>query len=225
MNDEKKVSLKAPETETELLQRAQALAGKTLASIAQTYQSRIPPNLRQEKGWVGQLLEIALGATAGAKAKPDFELIDVELKTIPLNNKHLPKESTFVCTVPQRPALTWHESHVWQKLKRVLWLPVEADNTISLARRRIGSPILWSPNPQQETILEQDWHELCEMLTVGQYDQLTAKHGTYLHCRPKAAHSRILRKDINQQGETQLIVPRGFYLRTSFTTEILQSLL
>ncbi len=217
--------IKAPETETELLQRAQTLAGETLASIAQICKSRIPPDLRQEKGWVGQLLETALGATAGAKAKPDFELIDVELKTIPINIKQLPKESTFVCTVPQRPALTWHESHVWQKLKRVLWLPVEADNKIPLTKRRIGTPILWSPNPQQEAILQQDWHELCEMLILGQYDQLTAKQGTYLHCRPKAAHSRILRKDINQQGETQLIVPRGFYLRTSLTAEVLQNLM
>ena len=214
-----------PQTEAELLQRAQALAGQTLATLANTCQLTMPPNLRQEKGWVGQLLEKVLGATAGAKAKPDFELIDVELKTIPINTKHLPKESTFVCTVPQRPALTWHESHVWQKLKRVLWLPVEADNTIPLAARRIGSPILWSPTAKQELILQQDWQELCEMLTLGQYDQLTAKHGTYLHCRPKAAHSRVLRQDINQQGEAQMIVPRGFYLRTSFTTEILRDLL
>ena len=217
-------SIIAPQTEAELLQRAHALAGKTLASLAQTYQIIMPSNLKQQKGWVGQLLEKALGATAGAKAKPDFELIDIELKTIPINAKHLPKESTFICTVPQRPALTWHKSHVWQKLKRILWIPIEADNIIPLAKRHIGTPILWSPNSQQEMILQQDWQELCEMLALGQYDQLTAKHGTYLHCRPKAAHSRILKQDINQQGETQMIVPRGFYLRTCLTTEILQSL-
>jgi len=218
----KGVTTPPPQTEAELLQRAHHLAGISLNEIAQQCNLAIPQSLQFKKGWVGQLLEQILGATAHSKAKPDFELIDVELKTLPLNHKLLPKESTFVCTVPQQMALNWRNSQVWKKLKRVLWIPVEASKTIPIAERRIGTPILWSPGEKQETILQQDWQELCEMLTLGQYAQLTARHGTYLQCRPKAAHSQILKNKIDQQGQSHFIVPRGFYLRTSFTTQVLQ---
>lgn len=217
-----KTYISPPQTETELMQRAINLAGASVGELAHDLNITIPKNLRSEKGWVGQLLECVLGATAGSKAKPDFEFIDVELKTIPLNDKRQPKESTFVCTVPQQFALTWRESHVWQKLKRVLWVPIKTEKMLPLAQRHIGHPILWSPNAKQEMILCQDWQELSEMLSLGQYEQLTAKHGTFLQCRPKAAHSRILKKDIDQEGNLQFIVPRGFYLRTCFTHDIIR---
>lgn len=217
-----KIHVPPPQTETELMQRATNIAGAFLGELAQDLNITVPKDLLNEKGWVGQLLELALGATAGNKAKPDFEFISVELKTIPLNEQGRPKESTFVCKVPQRFALTWHESHVWQKLKRVLWVPIEASKMLPLTQRRIAHPVLWSPNTKQERILCQDWEELSEMLSLGQYEQLSAKHGRFLQCRPKAAHSRILKKDIDQQGRPQFIVPRGFYLRTCFTHDIIQ---
>ena len=213
-----------PKTETELLQRANKLAGCCLGEIAQQLQLAIPDDLTHQKGWVGILLEKSLGATANSKAEPDFQLISVELKTLPLNHKLLAKESTFVCTVPQRITLTWRNSQVWQKLKRILWIPVEATKNIPIRKRRIGHPILWTPNQAQEAILRQDWHELTEMLSLGQHAQLTAKQGTYLQCRPKAAHSRIVRNEINQQGKPHFIIPRGFYLRTCLTNEILHGL-
>ena len=217
-----KTHLPPPQTETELIQRATNIAGASLGELAQDLNMKVPKDLLIEKGWIGQLLELALGAIAGNKAKPDFEFINVELKTIPLNEQRRPKESTFVCTVPQRFALTWRESQVWQKLKRVLWVPIETKKMLPLAKRRIAHPVLWSPNAKQERILCQDWEELSEMLSLGQYEQLTAKHGSFLQCRPKAAHSRILKKDIDQQGRAQFIVPRGFYLRTCFTHDIIQ---
>jgi len=211
-----------PQSETQLMQRANDIAGASLGELAKDLDIVIPKKLHNEKGWIGRLLELVLGATAGNKAKPDFESIGVELKTIPLNDKRRPKESTFVCTVPQQFALTWHQSQVWKKLKRVLWIPIEAKKMLPLAQRRIAHPVLWSPNAKQEKILCQDWEEISEMLSLGQYAHLTAKHGTFLQCRPKAAHSRIVRKDVNQQGKLQFIVPRGFYLRTCFTGEIIQ---
>lgn len=211
----------APQTETELLQQADTLAGQTVAKIAQQLNIVVPRDLRQHKGWLGQCLELALGATAKSKAVPDFETINVELKTIPLNNQHLPKESTFVCTATPPFATRWQQSLVWKKLQRVLWLPVEADPTIPLAERRIGQAILWSPSTEQAKQLQEDWQELTELLTLGHYADLTAKHGEYLQCRPKAANSSITRNDFDEYGQQTEIVPRGFYLRTCFTQQVL----
>jgi DNA mismatch repair protein MutH len=167
------------------------------------------------------LLEHALGATAASRPEPDFAQLGIELKTLPLNAQWQPKESTFVCTAKLPGEANWHESNVYQKLKKVLWIPVEADPNLALSQRRIGKPILWQPTAAQEKILQQDWEELMEMLTLGAYQQLTAKIGTYLQLRPKAANSRVLRAMLNTDSEPLLIVPRGFYLRTCFTKQIL----
>jgi DNA mismatch repair protein MutH len=213
--------MQPPRTEQELLQRANNLAGKKFADLSKELNKKIPDNLLIKKGWLGQLLELALGATAASKPEPDFKELGIELKTLPINGQHQPKESTFVCSASLPCAPEWHQSDVWQKLKCILWIPVEADPNILFAERRIGTPILWRPTTTQEKILKQDWEELTEMLALGDYQNLTARVGTYLQMRPKAANSSVLRKAINCEGEKQLIVPRGFYLRTNFTKQIL----
>ena len=211
----------APKSITELLDCANAVAGLTLVELAQRFNLATPHNLSIKKGWAGQLLELALGATAGSKAEPDFQHLNIELKTLPLTADHHAKESTFVCSVTKNMGARFEESVVYQKLQRVLWIPIEADPAIPFTSRRIGAPILWSPTAEQYIILAQDWCELTEMLTLGYYDNISAKFGTYLQLRPKAAHSRILRNHINLEGQLQKIIPRGFYLRTILTNQIL----
>ena len=75
----------SPSTIDELLDRAEALAGLTLGELAQSENIRVPNDFKREKGWSGQLLELALGAEAGSKAQQDFANIGVELKTIPID--------------------------------------------------------------------------------------------------------------------------------------------
>ncbi|MCK5498576.1 MAG: DNA mismatch repair endonuclease MutH, partial [Gammaproteobacteria bacterium] len=164
----------------------------------------------------------SLGATASSLPEPDFQHIGVELKTLPLNKNGTPKESTYVCAINlTRIESQWEESLVKRKLSRVLWLPIEADPDIPLAARRIGSAILWSPDEEQEATLRRDWEELMDMIATGELEQITAHQGQYLQVRPKAANTKALRNGINDEGEEILTLPRGFYLRTSFTRQIL----
>ena len=218
------LKLTPPKTEAELLSRCYLLSGMTFAVLAQRYHQTLPPSLIQAKGLIGQLLEIALGASAGNQPKPDFPNLGIELKTIPIDAHGHPRETTYVCTAPinlKAEIESWEHSRVRNKLARVLWVPVEADPAIPLPDRRIGNAQLWSPDLETETTLGQDWLELTHMLHLGQTNNLSAKIGTYLHIRPKAAHSRILNPGINEHGEEILINPRGFYLRTSLTQKIL----
>lgn len=181
-----------------------------------------PEDLKRHKGWVGQLLEQALGASAGSLSEPDFQAIGVELKTVPLNRLGQPRESTYVCTVPlQRVGETWEASWVRNKLRRVLWLPIEAEPDIPLERRRVGQAVLWSPSPEQERILRRDWEELMEMVSLGKIEKITAKQGVYLQIRPKAADSHVQTQAIGSTGESISTTPRGFYLRTRLTAEIM----
>ena len=76
---------KLPTSEAELLANANWLAGFRLGEIAEILQIPVPKDLKRDKGWVGQLIETALGANAGSKAEQDFVHLGIELKTIPIN--------------------------------------------------------------------------------------------------------------------------------------------
>lgn len=214
-------SVSPPACEAELMRRCQQIAGKTVGQLAQQCQLTVPADLRRHKGWLGNLLECVLGADAGNQAEPDFVDLGIELKTIPLNSRGEPKESTYVCTVSPRAAAETHWQNCWlrRKLSKVLWLPIEAENSIPLEERYVGQAILWQPSDQQETVLQQDWEELMEIMIAE--GAVTAKLGRYLQIRPKAAHSRITNRQIGHDGEVELHHPCGFYLRTSFTQQIL----
>ena len=146
----------------------------------------------------------------------------VELKTLPLNRTGSPKESTFVCAINlTNLGSQWENSLVKRKLSRVLWLPIEADPGIPLATRRVGSAFFWSPDKDQKSVLRRDWQELIDMVSMGELEQITAHHGQYLQILPKASNSKSLCKGINSEGEEILTLPRGFYLRTILTKQIL----
>ncbi len=213
-----------PRSEQELIERAMDIAGVTFAELADEAGMPVPPDLRRDKGWVGQLLEWHLGATAGSKPQQDFEQLGIELKTIPISYSGKPLETTFVCVAPLMGVhgLRWENSHVRNKLSRILWIPVEGEREIPLAERRVGSPLIWSPTAAEELQLKTDWEELMELIVIGQVEQITARHGEVLQLRPKAANSRVLTEAYGASGKPIKTLPRGFYLRTQFTAKILE---
>ncbi|WP_439286896.1 DNA mismatch repair endonuclease MutH [Lonepinella sp. BR2357] len=221
----KKIS--SPLTEQALLQRANAIAGLTFSELAEELGISVPADLKRDKGWVGQLIETALGAKAGSKPEQDFAHLGIELKTIPINAQGYPLETTFVSLAPlvQNSGVDWQHSHVKHKLSKVLWIPVQGERSIPLAERYIGQPILWQPNPQQEQRLRQDWEELMEYIVLGHVEKINATLGEVLQLRPKGANSRALTKGIGKHGELIDTLPLGFYLRKAFTAEILQNFL
>ncbi|GMQ47548.1 DNA mismatch repair endonuclease MutH [Vibrio sp. 10N] len=215
----------APKSESELLERARQIAGMTFGELAKQANMRVPDNLKRDKGWVGQLLEWHLGATAGSRPVQDFPELGVELKSIPIGYNGKPLESTFVCVAPLTgiTGLTWETSHIRNKLSRVLWLPVEGEREIPVAERRVGSPLIWSPSQQEETQLKNDWEELMDLIALGDVNQITARSGEVLQIRPKAANSRAKTEAYGTKGQPIKTLPRGFYLRASFTGYILET--
>lgn len=217
------MTISPPQSELELLDRAESLTGFTLGELAQQLHIKVPEDLKRDKGWVGQLIEAHLGATAGSRPEQDFAHLGIELKTIPLSHQGTPLESTFVCVAPLTGihGLLWEESHVRQKLSKVLWVPVEGEREIPLKDRHVGMPILWTPNHEQQHQLQEDWEELMEMIALGRINDINAKHGEVMQIRPKAANSRALTDAYGVSGKSIKTLPRGFYLRTSFTKKIL----
>lgn len=213
----------SPESETQLLTQAQQLAGYTLGELAQLAGLPVPHDLKRDKGWTGILLELWLGASAGSKPEQDFAALGVELKTIPIDSAGRPLETTFVCVAPLtgNTGVVWETSHVRHKLRRVLWVPIEGSRDIPVAERRVGSPLLWSPNEEEDTQLRMDWEELMDLIVLGQVERITARHGEVLQLRPKAANSKALTEAVGAHGEPILTLPRGFYLKKNFTAALL----
>lgn len=214
----------SPATEQQLLESAQALAGVSLGELASRAGVRVPANLKREKGWVGQLLEWHLGATAGSKPEQDFPELGIELKTLPIDQQGRPLETTFVCVAPLlgTAGIAWEQSNVRNKLSRVLWVPVEAERSLPLPARRVAMPFIWSPSEQEEYLLRQDWEEIMELISLGKIESITARQGQVLQLRPKAANGQVLTLAIGAHGQQILTRPRGFYLRSSFTHQLVR---
>jgi len=214
----------APASEAELGERARAIAGRTLGALACELGWPVPAHVGRAKGWVGELVEAALGASAASRPGPDFAHLGVELKTVPVDRTGRPRESTYVCSVPlhESSGIDWACSPVRRKLERVLWVPVEAEPSLPLGERRVGSALLWSPSADEDAALKSDWDELMDMVCFGRLHRITAHHGQYLQIRPKAADSRARRQATGEDGAREPTLPRGFYLRASFTRAILR---
>ena len=200
----------------------ESLHGRTLGWIAERVAVSVPPDLRRDKGWIGTLLEAALGATGGSAAQRDFPDLGIELKTIPMTDDGRPRESTFVCTAPlgQELLVEWDQSWLRAKLARVLWVPILGSG--APGERVVGSGVLWSPTAAQEAQLQADWEELSDLLGLGHFDALDARWGDALQVRPKAANSHARTWALNADAQWVQVNPRGFYLRKSFTEGVLR---
>lgn len=213
----------APRDIPELMMRVNAIAGLTLGEIATQYAFKTPENLLREKGWIGQLIEYVLGATAASKPEPDFPHLGVELKTLPISYTGKPLETTYVSITPltNLHGVTWQNSVVKKKLSHVLWLPILSERDLAPTDRIIGSGFLWQPSQQEEALLKKDWEELTEMIALGNIEQLNGHFGQVLQLRPKAANSKALTQAIGPNGSEIMTLPRGYYLKTEFTRQIL----
>lgn len=212
-----------PKNETELLTRAQNLAGMSLGEIAAAINVEVPKDLKREKGWIGLLLEQVLGASAGSRPEPDFPHLGIELKSLPINAHGKPLETTFVCVAPLTGLVgaQWQTSHIRNKLARVLWIPVISERSIAIADRMVGTAFIWSPSPEEEQLLALDWQELTDMIVLGNVENIHGKHGQVLQLRPKAANSSVKTQAFNRHGQPFMTLPRGFYLKTAFTQALL----
>jgi DNA mismatch repair protein MutH len=215
-----------------LLRAARALAGYTLAELASAVCQGMPAEPLRDKGFIGRIAERALGlhlhSVSPLRAASDFAALGIELKTLPVTQQQTPRESTFVCYVPlnQLTELPWEQSRVAAKLSRVLFLPVEAGCVErKFAERRFGRAFLWSPSAEQTALLRADYEELARRVQEGHAEALNARVGQVMQLRPKAAHGRVRVRVTDGDGVPWRLQPRGFYLRATFTKQLVHAAL
>ena len=94
---------------------------------------------------------------------------------------------------------------------------------ILLEQRIIGSGFLWQPSHYEEALLRRDWEQQIEMIALGEIEKINGKLGQVLQIRPKAANAKALTDAIGPNGKIIQTLPRGFYLKTNFTADILKA--
>jgi DNA mismatch repair protein MutH len=210
----------APQTLRELEVRAEALAGCAIADLALGLRAALPEEPRRAKGFVGSLVEAALGADPTAGERPDFLALGVELKTVPIRASGQPAESTFCCSIAMASAdlEEWETSRLRRRLMRVLFVPVEAASVRQLPDRRFGAPRLWTPSCTELDLIRADWEDLMGAVGAGRVP--SAHEGQVLQIRPKAASAAERTLAAGNDGMA-LALPLGFYLRARFTAGVL----
>jgi DNA mismatch repair protein MutH len=212
-----------PSNERELCDRAAWLSGRTIGELARALGAPVPAAGARGKGKMGTLVEKALGAEAGSASVPDFPRLGIELKTIPIDGTGAPRESTFVCSIGIAGAerAEWLTSAARAKLRHVLFVPIFVASDEPVEHRRIGRPLLWRPTADQEAVLRDDFDTAMGVIGAGNVEALNARSGRWLQVRPKAATGRARTFSFGADGEWIATVPRGFYLRATFTRALL----
>lgn len=170
-----------PENERQLFERAQALAGASFGELAARAQLPIPKDLKRDKGWVGMLLELYLGAMAGSKPEQDFPELGIELKTIPVDAAGKPLETTFVCVAP----LTGNSGVTGQQPRS----PQVGARLVDTGRRRTADPAGRTPRRLAAAVEPERRRRRESTPRLGRVDGSD-------RTRPRRAHHRAPRRSV-----------------------------
>ncbi|MBX7195804.1 MAG: DNA mismatch repair protein MutH [Sandaracinaceae bacterium] len=205
--------------EPALLERAHRFAGLTIAELSHLLGVPLPRDATKSKGAIGHLVERALGASRGSRPGPDFAS-GIELKTLPVDARGRPAESTFVTVLSASDLeLAWEASHARAKLAHVLFVPVESRTVRPFAERRFGRAFVWRPSPEEDALLARDWLLLRDRILV--HGEVRASEGEALQIRPKGKNAEDTTRRTDDEGAPTRQLKRGFYLRASFTERVL----
>lgn len=178
----------------------------------------MPPETTHAKGWIGQVIEDALGAAAGSRPVPDFEALGIELKTVPIDRRGRPREATYVTTLPLREleSRPYRQSTLHGKLSDVLFVPVEASPELPIAVRKVGTSFRWRPRLEDHQQLEADWTAYAKRVQEGRVESIGPELGRFLQVRPKGANSEDTMLAKGPDGFEIRTMRRGLYLRPDF---------
>jgi len=209
-----------------LLAHARALVGVELGELADQLGIPAPLGAVRTKGWAGQVIERELGVETSGAAGPDFREMAIELKTVPVDARLVPLESTAVCQIDPIAIAgeSWATSYARHKLARVLFVALATDRGRAVGDRRVAAVRLWSPNRAEEALLRADFELFVrDYFRRGRVGAITGHLGQVMQVRPKGKNAADLRDGYDEQGRPIRVGKCGFYLRPTFVAAILRA--
>ncbi len=218
------ISQKAPHDFNELISKLNSIVGKSIETLANEYHMPLPISPLHGKGFIGELMEMCLGATAKNQSIPDFPELGLELKTLPVDSSLKPLESTFITYAPidNIRFLTFEKSSLYAKMSRMLFVIVLSTRSLGYDERKVLGYFFYTPSKEDFAQIKNDYEEIYEQITTGNIEHITAKFGSIVQLRPKCANGKNLTRCIGPDGENILTRPRGFYLRRAFTEQLVE---
>ena len=216
------LSCNAPLTEKELLKRAMKLAGKHIEEFRRPFDRLFDDSTKNSHGYFGKIMEIYLGASANNLPIPDFPNLNIELKTLPLNNKMLPKNDIKICSTSFFPIETnycWSKSLVKIKIKKILLVPFQSGESLTYYKKKICRPFLFQLG-DYEKIIKQDYENIIECLFLGKLGLIPRNLGKYLVLKSSSSNKNLTNY-INSDQELVRTNFVGFYLKKSFLKRIM----
>ncbi|MBI2098501.1 hypothetical protein HYW39_02570 [Candidatus Curtissbacteria bacterium] len=175
---------------------------------------------RQNKGWKGLVLERLAGLDTNVSKAPNgltYELKSVAFRVV--RGELAPKETMAITMInpEELKAHSFFESHVWAKLKAIVFCAVEWNEKNAKSAKLLHVVSLdFAEDDKLIKELEADYEFIRSKLITEGFEALTGKYGKWLQPRTKGTGG------INPRTGEQRPITRAFYARTSLVKKIFE---
>ncbi len=202
----------------EIITRAVAIknlrkyVGKDLRALALEHHITTYETGKQNKGWKGLVLERLAGLKTNVSKAPNG--LTYELKSVSFHNKKgilVPKETMAITMInpAELKAHSFFESHVWAKLKTVVFCAVEWGGTNAPEAKLLKVTSLdFAEDDDLIKEINDDYDFIRDKLITQGFGALTGRDGKWIQARTKGAgHGSV---------------SRAFYARTALVKKIFE---
>jgi DNA mismatch repair protein MutH len=198
----------------EVRQALDPVVGVPFKDLAPVLGISLPTDARRRKAAGGHLVEALLEIARNSIPRPDLERLGTEVKTLPLNTRSSPRESTKVTAfnlehVKEEP--DFRRSTVFAKLRSILFVPVMKVDNDSPDFWYLRSPFLWLPSEDQLTQMDDDYGTVHSAAKVEDWTRLSGRTGRFL---------TLNTSDTTTAGKPAELKRRAWWLHAELTREV-----
>ena len=176
---------------------------------------------KQNKGWKGLVLERLAGLQTNISKAPNG--LTYELKSVAFHyvkNELVPKETMAITMInpSELKAHSFFESHVWAKLKTIVFCAVmwHGKNSEKAELLKVTS-LDFSETDELIQEIKADYDFIREKLIKHGFESLTGKDGKWIQARTKGIGG------VNPQTGKRRPITRAFYARTNLVKNIFET--
>lgn len=194
--------------------------GRDLADFSSQFVINSFKNGKQNKGWKGLVLERLAGLQNSVLKAPNG--LTYELKSVAfryLKGKLVPKETMAITMInpSELKVHTFFESHVWAKLKTLVFCAVEWNGQNAKSAKLLEVTSLdFAEDDELIKEIKADYDFIRNKLITKGFGALTGKDGKWIQARTKGTGG------INPRTGDRRPITRAFYARTKLVKKIFE---
>ena len=194
--------------------------GKDLAELAPQFGINPFLNGKQNKGWKGLVLERLAGLQTNVSKAPNG--LTYELKSVAFHEIKgilVPKETMAITMInpEELKAHSFFESHVWAKLKTIVFCAVQWDGLNAKGSKLLRVASLdFAEDDELIQEIKADYDFIRAKLIKHGFTALTGKDGKWIQARTKGIGG------VNPRTGERRPITRAFYARTGLVKKIFE---